>query len=126
MFSLLSPPFPCHAQSDDPIHVITISDDPNRREKPPSYDTVAIAPPSYDDAIKLDPAALLSLSNDNLTSVESFDTNRPSSSTTLAQHYVNLSDVHQEPRRDSSSHNNNSNVNREVMNESPPPYTAPS
>uniref|UniRef100_A0A182MU77 Peptidase S1 domain-containing protein n=1 Tax=Anopheles culicifacies TaxID=139723 RepID=A0A182MU77_9DIPT len=47
--------------SDDPVHVISTTEE-RRREKPPDYDTVAAAPPSYDDAIKLDPAALLRLS----------------------------------------------------------------
>ncbi|CAO1323825.1 unnamed protein product [Diamesa serratosioi] len=51
-------------ENDDPIHVIAIADE-RRREKPPDYDQVTSAPPSYDDAIKLDPAALLSLSPGN-------------------------------------------------------------
>ncbi|GAB0100230.1 uncharacterized protein DMENIID0001_162360 [Sergentomyia squamirostris] len=46
--------------SPDPsVHIIGGVSDENRREKPPDYDTVAIAPPSYDDAIKLTPAAFL-------------------------------------------------------------------
>ncbi|XP_055687496.1 uncharacterized protein LOC129792455 isoform X1 [Lutzomyia longipalpis] len=46
--------------SPDPsVHVIGGVSDENRREKPPDYDTVAIAPPSYDDAIKLTPAVFL-------------------------------------------------------------------
>lgn len=49
-------------QNNDPIHVISISDD-RRREKPPAYDQVTSLPPSYDEALKLDPAALLTQSN---------------------------------------------------------------
>lgn len=49
-------------QNNDPIHVITISDE-RRREKPPDYEQVTSLPPSYDEALKLDPAALLTQSN---------------------------------------------------------------
>ncbi|XP_048508941.1 uncharacterized protein LOC105683459 isoform X2 [Athalia rosae] len=47
---------PITAQIDDPIHVISI-DEPagGSRQKPPDYEAVADAPPSYDDAIKLNP-----------------------------------------------------------------------
>lgn len=45
-------------ENDDPIHVISAAEE-RRCEKPPDYDSVAVAPPSYDDAIKLDPSALL-------------------------------------------------------------------
>ncbi|XP_049536658.1 uncharacterized protein LOC125951716 isoform X2 [Anopheles darlingi] len=48
-------------ENDDGVHRISANDE-RRQEKPPDYDTVAVAPPSYDDAIKLDPAALLRLS----------------------------------------------------------------
>lgn len=48
-------------ESDDPVHVISAAEE-RRCEKPPDYDSVAVAPPSYDDAIKLDPVALLHLS----------------------------------------------------------------
>ncbi|XP_055539090.1 uncharacterized protein LOC129726431 isoform X2 [Wyeomyia smithii] len=48
-------------ENDDPVHVISSAEE-RRCEKPPDYDTVAVAPPSYDDAIKLDPSALLHLS----------------------------------------------------------------
>ncbi|XP_053697473.1 uncharacterized protein LOC128744465 isoform X2 [Sabethes cyaneus] len=48
-------------ENDDPVHVISSAEE-HRCEKPPDYDTVAVAPPSYDDAIKLDPSALLALS----------------------------------------------------------------
>uniref|UniRef100_A0A182YHF2 Uncharacterized protein n=1 Tax=Anopheles stephensi TaxID=30069 RepID=A0A182YHF2_ANOST len=73
---------------DDPVHVISTTEE-RRREKPPDYDTVAAAPPSYDDAIKLDPAALLRLSKgSNITSSSNSNTNylptaHPSSSQTL-------------------------------------------
>lgn len=50
------------AENDDPVHVISAAEE-RRCEKPPDYDSVAVAPPSYDDAIKLDPAALLHLSS---------------------------------------------------------------
>lgn len=76
-------------QNNDPIHVITISDE-RRREKPPDYDQVTSLPPSYDEALKLDPAALLSQSNlfqsptggatNNAFSISSESTSRPSSS----------------------------------------------
>ncbi|XP_058815044.1 uncharacterized protein LOC131678773 isoform X2 [Topomyia yanbarensis] len=48
-------------ENDDPVHVISSAEE-RRCEKPPDYDSVAVAPPSYDDAIKLDPSALLHLS----------------------------------------------------------------
>ncbi|CAH1710103.1 unnamed protein product [Chironomus riparius] len=51
-------------ENNDPIHVITIADE-RRREKPPDYDQVTSSPPSYDDAIKLNPNALLKLSQPN-------------------------------------------------------------
>ncbi|KAG5676570.1 hypothetical protein PVAND_006393 [Polypedilum vanderplanki] len=50
-------------ENADPIHVITITDE-RRREKPPDYDQIT-SPPSYDDAIKLDPSALLKISQPN-------------------------------------------------------------
>lgn len=56
------------AENDDPVHVISASEE-RRCEKPPDYDSVAVAPPSYDDAIKLDPAALLHLSNATTTAM---------------------------------------------------------
>jgi hypothetical protein len=47
-------------QMEDPIHVITVpSDDEVMQQKPPDYDSVAGAPPTYDDAIKLNPAHFL-------------------------------------------------------------------
>lgn len=53
-----------NSQNNDPIHVITIADE-MRREKPPDYDQVTSSPPSYDDAIKLNPNALLKVSQPN-------------------------------------------------------------
>jgi len=51
--------------TDDAIHVITVGDSALRTEKPPDYNTVisseldpSMQPPSYDDAIKLNPALL--------------------------------------------------------------------
>lgn len=47
-------------QIDDPIHVISMpADDERLQQKPPDYESVAGAPPTYDDAIKLNPARLL-------------------------------------------------------------------
>ncbi|XP_053673918.1 uncharacterized protein LOC128724179 [Anopheles nili] len=60
-------------ESDDPVQVISTNEE-QRREKPPDYDTVATAPPSYDDAIKLDPAALLRLSMTSNVSTNSSTT----------------------------------------------------
>ncbi|KYN41721.1 hypothetical protein ALC56_03864 [Trachymyrmex septentrionalis] len=49
---------------DDPIHVISIEEPPGvSRQKPPDYEAVTDAPPSYDDAIKLNPSQLIRLSN---------------------------------------------------------------
>ncbi|KAG8036068.1 hypothetical protein G9C98_004647 [Cotesia typhae] len=46
-------------QIDDPIHVISVEEPASvDRQKPPDYDAVADAPPSYDDAIKLNPGQL--------------------------------------------------------------------
>lgn len=52
-------------QIDDPIHVISMEEPSitNSRQKPPDYEAVADAPPSYDDAIKLNPAQLVMSSN---------------------------------------------------------------
>ncbi|XP_014215759.1 uncharacterized protein LOC106644651 isoform X2 [Copidosoma floridanum] len=50
---------PITAQIDDPIHVISIEEPSSgSRQKPPDYEAVADAPPSYDDAIKLNPGQL--------------------------------------------------------------------
>lgn len=56
------------SQNNDPIHVIAITDE-RRREKPPDYDQVTSSPPSYDDAIKLNPNALLKLSQPNSNNI---------------------------------------------------------
>ena len=46
-------------QIDDPIHVISMEEPSSgARQKPPDYEAVADAPPSYDDAIKLNPGQL--------------------------------------------------------------------
>jgi len=57
-------------QIDDPIHVISIDEtsSTSSRQKPPDYETVTDAPPSYDDAIKLNPSQLFSLSNGSTAS----------------------------------------------------------
>jgi hypothetical protein len=49
-----------HDDDDEPVHVITITDDTPFDEKPPNYDQVITSPPSYQEAIKLNPAELLS------------------------------------------------------------------
>jgi hypothetical protein len=50
---------PFHFQIDDPIHVIAVEEPSSgSRQKPPDYEAVADAPPSYDDAIKLNPGQL--------------------------------------------------------------------
>ncbi|XP_066595267.1 uncharacterized protein [Prorops nasuta] len=55
---------PITAQIDDPIHVIAIEEPSTiARQKPPDYEAVTDSPPSYDDAIKLNPAQLSRLSN---------------------------------------------------------------
>lgn len=55
---------PITAQIDDPIHVISIEEPSSgARQKPPDYEAVTDAPPSYDDAIKLNPGHLVRLSN---------------------------------------------------------------
>jgi len=60
----------CFFQIDDPIHVISIDEtsSTSSRQKPPDYETVTDAPPSYDDAIKLNPSQLFSLSNGSTAS----------------------------------------------------------
>ncbi|XP_046597546.1 uncharacterized protein LOC107227300 isoform X1 [Neodiprion lecontei] len=59
---------PITAQIDDPIHVISI-DEPagGSRQKPPDYEAVADAPPSYDDAIKLNPGQFVRSSDAGFT-----------------------------------------------------------
>lgn len=48
------------------VHIIAINER-TRCEKPPDYEAVTMEPPSYDDAIKLDPSALLPLTKSPLT-----------------------------------------------------------
>uniref|UniRef100_A0A336M4D3 CSON002685 protein n=1 Tax=Culicoides sonorensis TaxID=179676 RepID=A0A336M4D3_CULSO len=47
---------------DQNVHIITINER-TRCEKPPDYEAVTMEPPSYDDAIKLNPSALLPLTS---------------------------------------------------------------
>ncbi|XP_011500464.1 PREDICTED: uncharacterized protein LOC105364275 isoform X2 [Ceratosolen solmsi marchali] len=55
---------PITAQIDDPIHVIAVEEPSSgSRQKPPDYEAVADAPPSYDDAIKLNPGQLTRTNN---------------------------------------------------------------
>ncbi|XP_076375817.1 uncharacterized protein LOC143259002 isoform X3 [Megalopta genalis] len=55
---------------DDPIHVISIEEpSTGYRQKPPDYEAVTDAPPSYDDAIKLNPSHLVRLSNSSALSM---------------------------------------------------------
>jgi hypothetical protein len=109
-------------QNNDPIHVITISDE-RRREKPPDYDQVTSLPPSYDEALKLDPAALLSQTNifqspnggatNNAFSLSSEATSRPSSSAFSNTVVVNILKTSGDKTEDEKNE--------------PPPYTiAPS
>lgn len=55
--------FPLSVQGNNSMNVMTVSSE-IRCEKPPEYDTVAVlSPPSYDDAIKLNPSVFLAASN---------------------------------------------------------------
>lgn len=57
---------------DDPIHVISIEEPSGvSRQKPPDYEAVTDAPPSYDDAIKLNPSQLVRLSNGSTSPLSS-------------------------------------------------------
>jgi len=52
--------FNCSQESIDHIHVISLDPPVRLDEKPPDYATVVdVPPPSYDDAIKLDPQRLM-------------------------------------------------------------------
>lgn len=53
MFFLQTP------QESSPVHVIDIENADGAQLKPPDYETVSEAPPSYDVAIKLSPTQLL-------------------------------------------------------------------
>ncbi|XP_012277926.1 uncharacterized protein LOC105698328 isoform X2 [Orussus abietinus] len=66
---------PITAQIDDPIHVISIAETSScgARQKPPDYEAVADAPPSYDDAIKLNPAQFTRAAYDNIASISPVD-----------------------------------------------------
>ncbi|KOX73929.1 hypothetical protein WN51_14007 [Melipona quadrifasciata] len=55
---------------DDPIHVISIEEPSSgSRQKPPDYEAVTDAPPSYDDAIKLNPSQLFTPNNSSTLSL---------------------------------------------------------
>uniref|UniRef100_A0AAG5DGN1 Uncharacterized protein n=1 Tax=Anopheles atroparvus TaxID=41427 RepID=A0AAG5DGN1_ANOAO len=104
----------------DPGHVIN---DERRREKPPDYDTVAIAPPSYDDAIKLDPAALLRLSmapNMPATSSSYLPSANASASHTQGNGMMNVNDesCRPNPAVDCSVRV----IDEKQITEKPPPY----
>lgn len=131
------------SENDDPIHVISAAEE-RRCEKPPDYDSVAVAPPSYDDAIKLDPSALLqqqqpqhasspmvpaanatatglTVANPSTTTTFTTPTSSPSSSTFNFSSMLGLT----------SSRNNNSSAaaapdpaSLAIVHEKPPPYEA--
>uniref|UniRef100_A0A182N8T2 Uncharacterized protein n=1 Tax=Anopheles dirus TaxID=7168 RepID=A0A182N8T2_9DIPT len=117
-------------EGDDPVHVISTNDE-RRREKPPDYDTVAAAPPSYDDAIKLDPAALLRLSmasNVNVSNGESGDhhpsAQHPSSSNAM-RNDMGAAEI---PNSEPSGQPLECSVtvmDEKVCPEKPPPYGEP-
>uniref|UniRef100_A0A182VSV8 Uncharacterized protein n=1 Tax=Anopheles minimus TaxID=112268 RepID=A0A182VSV8_9DIPT len=112
-------------EGDDPVHVISTTEE-RRREKPPDYDTVAAAPPSYDDAIKLDPAALLRLSIASDVTINSnsnanyLPTEHPSSSQTLnnTSSVVDVSNSAVSQIVDSSM----AFIDEKMCAEKPPPY----
>ncbi|XP_063973075.1 uncharacterized protein LOC135160456 isoform X1 [Diachasmimorpha longicaudata] len=59
---------PHTVQIDDPIHVISMDESAvSARQKPPDYEAVADAPPSYDDAIKLNPGQLIPAGNSGVS-----------------------------------------------------------
>ena len=63
-----TPNHPITAEIERPIHVISIEEPSSgSRQKPPDYEAVTDAPPSYDDAIKLNPSHLLRLNSNNAT-----------------------------------------------------------
>uniref|UniRef100_A0A182PK70 Uncharacterized protein n=1 Tax=Anopheles epiroticus TaxID=199890 RepID=A0A182PK70_9DIPT len=108
---------------DDPVHVISASEE-RRREKPPDYDTVAAAPPSYDDAIKLDPAALLRLSNvtTNSNANSSYvPTVHPSSSQSMSSRTVHVQSNETSQTVDCYM----AVVDEKLCSEKPPPYVGP-
>uniref|UniRef100_A0A182JXI7 Uncharacterized protein n=1 Tax=Anopheles christyi TaxID=43041 RepID=A0A182JXI7_9DIPT len=113
---------------DYSVHVISTNDE-RRREKPPDYDTVATAPPSYDDAIKLDPAALLRLSiasNANISSNANCNivpTVHPSSSYAMSNSSCteNVSSTLVSQILDCSI----AVVDEKICSEKPPPYVGP-
>ncbi|XP_061510521.1 uncharacterized protein LOC133392813 isoform X3 [Anopheles gambiae] len=115
-------------EGDDPVHVISANDE-RRREKPPDYDTVAAAPPSYDDAIKLDPAALLHLSiasNANVSSnanINYISTVHPSSSHTMSN--SNCTETVQSTEGSQILDCSITVCDEKMCSEKPPPYAEP-
>lgn len=115
-------------KGDDPVHVISANDE-RRREKPPDYDTVAAAPPSYDDAIKLDPAALLHLSiasNANVSSnanINYIPTVHPSSSHTMSN--SNCTETVQSTEGSQILDCSITVCDEKMCSEKPPPYAEP-
>lgn len=108
-------------ENDDPVLVIN---DERRREKPPDYDTVATAPPSYDDAIKLDPAALLHLSmTPNVTNTSYLPSTNACSSYTPGNGIIDEHDQNDatHPTVDCSV----CVVDEKQVAEKPPPYEGP-
>ncbi|XP_050082084.1 uncharacterized protein LOC126569197 isoform X1 [Anopheles aquasalis] len=118
-------------ENDDGVHRNSANDE-RRQEKPPDYDTVAVAPPSYDDAIKLDPAALLRLSlasnGINAPSQPSGDdqtsTSRPSSSymSTVGHQLRQDSGVSDPSPPESLKRCSVSVIDEKSCPEKPPPY----
>ncbi|XP_041778448.1 uncharacterized protein LOC121597049 isoform X2 [Anopheles merus] len=115
-------------EGDDPVHVISANDE-RRSEKPPDYDTVAAAPPSYDDAIKLDPAALLHLSiasNVNVSSnanINYIPTVHPSSSHTMSN--SNCTETVQSTEGSQILDCSITVCDEKMCSEKPPPYAEP-
>lgn len=119
------------SENDDPIHVISAAEE-RRCEKPPDYDSVAVAPPSYDDAIKLDPSALLQQQHASSPTVPA--TNATATGLTVANPTTPTSSPSSSTFNFSSmlglgSRNNTSAVASDpasiaIVHEKPPPYEA--
>lgn len=126
-----------HFQNDDPIHVISSTEE-RQCEKPPDYDSVAVAPPCYDDAIKLDPSALLhipatvnssstaSANTTTTTTISSSSTTSPSSSTfNISNVFSRPGDNGATPAECVSNSLPSASIEHERHREKPPPYDAP-
>ncbi|XP_055642090.1 uncharacterized protein LOC129778933 isoform X2 [Toxorhynchites rutilus septentrionalis] len=129
-------------ENDDAIHVISSTEE-RQCEKPPDYDSVAVAPPCYDDAIKLDPSALLHLpatfnsfstvsttgttaATTSSTTTNSSSPTSPSSTTFDASNVVSRAEDHQAAPADGVSSSLPSvAIEHERHREKPPPYDAP-